>query len=160
MSTVQEAASLFGSGVDEDSDPFGSVVNSSLNPVQDSTPFFPPRPTSPNNTNHTLTQGQVTTPNAHDCQPADDLFGGAPVDDAGDLFGMEGVSDSEWLGTGNTDVNANTGNAQGEYSGYSDHTGAGSLGDENQSQGWSGYEQVQQQHDQAYGISECFLCHS
>jgi hypothetical protein len=155
MSTVQEAASLFGSGLDEGSDPFGSVVNPSSNSVQDSSPFSPQPPTSSTNTNTTLAQGKVATLNAHDYQPADDLFGGAPVDGADDIFGVGGASDSEWLGTGV--ANQDTGDTRGGYSDYSDHTDAGSLGAVNQSQGWSGYEQVQQQHYQSYNISECFL---
>lgn len=155
MSTVQEAASLFGSGLDEGSDPFRSVVNPSSNPVQESSPFSPPPPTS-TNTNSTSVQGKVPTLNAHDYQPADDLFGGAPSDGTDDLFSAGGISDSDWLATGNANLDA--GGTQGGYSDYSNHTHAGFSGTVNQSQGRPGYEQVQQQqHYQAYGNSGCYL---
>lgn len=148
MSEVQEAASLFGSGQDEGSDPFGYVVNPSSNSVQESSPFFPP-PTS-TNTNSTSVQGEVTSLNTHDYQPADNLFGGEPSDDADDLFGAGGTPESDWLATGS--ANADAGGTQGEYSDYSSHANAGSLGTIGQSQGWSGNEQPQQQQPyQAYG---------
>lgn len=157
MSAVQEAASLFGSGPDEGLDPFGSVVNPPSNSVQDSSPFSPPPPTSSANTtyesNPGSVQGKVATSNAHDYKPVDDLFGGAPSDGTDELFGAGGVSDSNWLGTG--DVNTDTsGTHGGGYTDYSNHTNAGTSGALNQDQGWSGYGQVQQQqHYQAYGTS-------
>ena len=161
MSTVQEAASLFGSGPDEGSDPFGSVVNTSSNSIQDSGPFSPPPPTSSTKTaydlNSSSVQGKVATSNAHDYKAADDLFGGAPSDGADDLFGAGGASDSDWFGTG--DVNADASGTQGGgYTGYSDYTNTGSSGNVNQSQGWAGYGQQgqQQQHYQAYDTSEYF----
>lgn len=157
MSTVQEAASLFGSGPDEDSDPFGSVVTSS-NSAEDPDPFSPPPTSSPNTTydqNSASVQGKVAPSNAHDDKAVDELFGGAPSDGADDLFGMGGVSGSDWLGTGdvNTDASVTQG---GGYSDYSYHTNAGSSGAINQSQGWPEYGQVQQQqqHYQTYGTSE------
>lgn len=153
MSTVQEAASLFGSGQDEGSDPFGFAVNPSSGSVQESSPFSPP-PTS-TNTNSTSVQGKVTSSNTHDYQPADDLFGGAPLDGADDPFGAGGTSESDWLATGNADA----GGTQGEYSDYSNYANADSSGTINQSQGWPGYEQPQQQQPyQAYGNSEYSLC--
>jgi len=160
MSTVQEAASLFGSGPDEGSDPFGYVVNTSSNSAQDSSPFSPPPSTSSTKTtydsNSSSVQGKVAISNAHDYKAADDLFGGAPSDGADDLFGAGGVSDSNWFGTG--DVNADASGTQGGgYTGYSNYANAGSLGAATQSQGWSGYGQgQQQQHYQAYGTSEYF----
>lgn len=154
MSTVQEAASLFGSGPDENSDPFGSVVTS--NEAQDPSPFSPP-PTSSTNTTHdsnsAFVRGKVAPSNAHDDKAVDVLFGGAPSDGADGLFGMGGVSDSDWLGTGdvNTDASVTQG---GGHSDYSYHTNAGSSGAVNQSQGWPEYGQVQQQqHYQAHGTS-------
>lgn len=154
MSTVQEAASLFGSGLDEGSDPFGSVVNTTSSSVQGSSPFSPLPPTSSTNTSPTFVQGKVATSNARDYQPADDLFNGTPLDGADDLFGAGGVSDSEWLGTQGVDVDA--GDTQGGHSDYSKHPNTSSLGVVNQSQGRSGHEEVQQQHHQGYGTSECF----
>jgi len=158
MSTVQEAASLFGSGSDEGSDPFVSVVTSSSDPAQDSSPFSPP-PTSSTNTaydsNPSSVQGKVVTSSAHDYKPVDDLFGGAPLDGADDPFGAGGTSGSDWLVAG--DVNADTGGAQGEYSDHSDQTNTGPSNASDQNQGWSGYgQQVQQQHYQAYGTSKHF----
>ena len=159
MSTVQEAASLFSSGPDEGSDPFGSVVTSSSNPVQDSSPFSPPPPTSSTNpaygSNSSSVQGRVAISNAHDYKPVDDLFGGAHSGGADDLF-EAGASGSDWLGTG--DVNADMGGTQGVYSGYSNQTNAGYTGAVNHDQGWSGYEHVQQQqqHYQPYGTSAHF----
>lgn len=159
MSTVQEAASLFGLGPDEGSDPFGYIPNPSSNSAQDSSPFSPPPPTSSTKTtcdpNSSSVQGNAATSDAHDYKAADDLFGGAPSDGAGDLFGAGGVSNSDWFGTG--DVNADAGGTQG--GGYTDspnHTNPGSSGAVNQIQGWSEYRQ-QQQHYQAYGTGELFL---
>lgn len=156
MSTVQEAASLFGSSPDEGSDPFVSVLTS--NSVQNSGPFSPP-PTSSSNaaydSNSSSVQGKVATTNAHDYKATDDLFGGIPSDGADDLFGAGGASGSDWLGTG--DVNADAGGTQGGYSDYSNYTNAGSSATFDQSQSWSGYEQAQQQqHYQAYGTCEQF----
>ncbi|KAF9652872.1 hypothetical protein BDM02DRAFT_3108502 [Thelephora ganbajun] len=149
MSTVQEAASLFGSGLDEGLDPFGSVVNSSPNSVQDSSPFSPSPPTSSKNTTHDLNsssvQGKVVTSNAHDYKAVDDLFGGAPSNGADDLFGVGGVSDSDWLATRDVNTDASADTQGGGYSGYSNYTNVGSLGTTSQSQDLSGYEQVQQQ---------------
>lgn len=163
MSTVQEAASLFGSGPDEGSDPFGYVVNTSSNSAQDSSPFSPPPSTSSTKTTYDLNsssvQRKVATSNAHDYKAADDLFGSAPSDGADDLFGTGGVSNSDWFG--NEDVNADTsGTQEGGYTGYSNHANTGSSGAVNQSQGWLGYGQgqQQQQHYQAYGTSE-YLTH-
>jgi len=158
MSTVQEAASLFGSGPDESSDPFGSVVNPSPNSVQDSGPLSPLPPTSSTNTtyesNSSSIQGNAAISNAHDCKPADDLFGGVPSDGADDLFGSGGVPGSDWLGAG--DVNAEAGGTQGGYSDYPSGTNIGSSGAFDQSQDRSGYGQVQQQqHYQAHGTGEC-----
>lgn len=152
MSTVQEAASLFGSGLDEGSDPFGSVVNYSSNSAQDLSPFSQQHSASSMNTGPTLAQGKVATLNTHDCQPADDLFSGTPVDDADNLFGAGGAPDSEWLATG--DANTDAGDTQGRYSEYSNHTNASSLAVVNESQGFSGYRQVQQERYQTYGTSE------
>ena len=145
MSTVQEAASLFGSGLDEGSDPFGSVANPSPNSTQGSSPFPPPPPTSSTNTS---VRERITASSTHDHQPADDLFCGAPTETTDDLFGAGGLSDSNWLGTG-----VDTGGAQ---DGYSDSSNAGPSGVTGQGQGWVGYEHVQQdQHYQAYPNSEC-----
>ena len=167
MSTVQEAASLFGSGSDEGSDPFVSAVNSSSDPAQDSTPFSPP-PTSSTNTAHdsnpSSVQGKVVTSGAQDYKPVDDLFGGAPLDGADDPFGGGEVSGSDWLVTG--DVNADATGTQGGYSDYSNQTNTAPPEAFDQSQGWPAYGQVQQQqqqpqpqqqHYQAYGTSEHFL---
>ena len=159
MSTVQEAASLFGSGSDEGSDPFVSVVNSSSDSAQDSTPFSPP-PTSSTNTaydpNPSSVQGKVVISGAHDYKPVDDLFGGAPSDGADDPFGGGGASGSDWLVTG--DVNADASGTQGEYSDYSNQTNTDPSNTFDQNQGWSGYGQVQQQqqHYPAYSTSEHF----
>lgn len=155
MSTVQEASSLFGSGQDEGSDPFGSVANPPSNLVHDSNPFSPPPTPSSTKTNSTSVQGEVTTSDAHDYQPTDDLFGGAPSEGADDLFGAGSALDSNWLGSGGTDTDASR--TQGGYSDYSSYTNAGSSGAVDPSQGLSGYEQVQQQqHYHAYGDSEFF----
>lgn len=153
MSTVQEAASLFGSGSDEGSDPFGSVVNPSSNSVQDSNPFSPP-PTSLTKTAHdsnsSSVQGKVVTSNVHDYKATDDLFGGAPSDGADELFVTDGVPDSDWCGAG--DVNADVSGTQGGYTSYPNHTSTDTSGAVNQGQGWSGYGQgQQQQHYHAYG---------
>ena len=154
MSTVQEAASLFGSGPDEGSDPFVSVVSS--NSVQDSNPFSPPPPTSLTSTTYDSVQGKVVTSNTHDYKAVDDLFGGVPSNGPDDLFGAGGVPSSDWLGTG--DASTDAGGMQGGHSDYSNYTNTGSSGAFNQSQGWSEYEQVQQQqHYQVYGNSGCFL---
>jgi len=159
MSTVQEAASLFGSGPDEGSDPFGYVVNTSSNSAQDSSPFSPPPSTSSTGTtcdsNSSSVQGKFATSNAHDYKAADDLFGGAPSDGADDPFGAGGVSDSDWFGTGDANADA-SGTQGGGYTGYSNYTSTSSSDAVNQSQGWSGYGQgqQQQQHYQAYGTSE------
>jgi hypothetical protein len=131
MSTVQEAASLFGSGPDEGSDPFGSVVNPPSNSVQDTSPFSPPPPTSSTKTtydsNSSSVQGKVSNSNPHDYKAVDDLFGGAPSDGADDLFGAGGAPDSDWFGTG--DVNADVSGTQGGgYTGYSDYTNTRFLG--------------------------------
>jgi len=155
MSTVQEAASLFGSGPDEGSDPFGSAVNPPSNSAQDSGPFSPPPPTSSTSTtygsNHGSLQGKVTTSNAYDYKPADDLFGGAPSDGTDDLFGAGEVSDSNWLGTGDANVDASSTQGEG-YTDHSNHQNAGISGTVTQGQGWSGYGQNQQQQPyQAYG---------
>lgn len=160
MSMVQEAASLFGSGPDEGPDPFGSVVNTSSNLVQDSSPFSPP-PTSSTKTtydpNSSSVQGKVSTSNTHDYKAADNLFGGAPSDGTDDLFGASVVSDSDWFGTG--DVNADASGTQGGgYTDYSNYMNNGSSGATHQNQDWSGYGQgQQQQHYQAYGTSQYFL---
>lgn len=156
---MQEAASLFGSGPDEGLDPFGSVVNTPSNSAQDTNPFSPPPTSSTKATydsNSSSVQGKVATSNAHDYKATDDLFGGAPSDGTDDLFGVGGVSDSDWFGTG--DVNVDAGGARGGgYTGYSNYTNTGSSGVVNQGQGWSGYEQgQQQQHHQTYGTSEYF----
>ena len=158
MSTVQEAASLFGSGSDEGSDPFVSVVTSSSDPVQDSSPFSPP-PTSSATTAHdsnpSSVQGKVVTSGAQDYKPVDDLFGGAPSDGADDPFGGGDVSGSDWLVAG--DVGGDASGTQGGYSDYSNQTNAGSSDTFGQNQDWSEYGQVQQQpqqHYQAYGTSE------
>ena len=159
MSTVQEAASLFGSGSDEGTDPFVSVVNSSSDPTQGSTPFSPP-PTSSTNTaynpNPSSVQGKVVNSGAHDYKPVDDLFGGAPSDGADDPFSGGEASSSDWLVSG--DVNADASGTRGEYSEYSNQTNAGSSNAFDQTQGWPGYGQVeqQQQYYQTYGTSECF----
>lgn len=154
MSTVQEAASLFGSGSDEGSDPFGSVVNPSSNSVQDSSPFSPPPPTSSTKTAHdpnsSSVQGKVATSNTHDCKATDDLFGGTPSDGADELFVAGGVPDSNWYGTG--DANADVSDTRGEYTTYPKHTNADPPGAVNQGQSWPGYGQgQQQQHYHAYG---------
>lgn len=154
MSTVQEAASLFGSGSDEGSDPFVSVVTSPGS-VQDPNPF-PPPPTSSTdttyNSNSSSVQGKVVTSNAHDYKAVDDLFGGVPSDGAYDPFGAGGGSGSDWPVTGDTNTDAS--GTQGGYSDYSNHTNTGSSGAFDQSQDWSGYGQVQQQqHYQAFSTS-------
>lgn len=151
---MQEAASLFGSGLDEGSDPFGSMVNPSSNSVQDSSPFFPHPSTSSTKTVHdsnsSSVQGKVATSNAHDCKATDDLFGGAPSDGADELFVAGEVSDSDWYGTG--DANADVSGAQGGYMTYPNHTNTDPPGAANQDQNWPGYGQgQQQQHYHAYG---------
>ena len=152
MSTVQEAASLFGSGLDEGLDPFGSVLDSSVNPAQNPNPLPQTSPAPSTNLNATSTQGKVPTSNAHDYRPADDLFSGTLADGTDGLFGAGGASDSEWLGTEN--ANADPCDTQGGYSDYSNNTNAGSFGVVNQTQGWSGYEQVEHHQYQAYGAGK------
>ena len=158
MGTVQEAASLFGSGPDEGSDPFVSAVTSS-DSAQDSSPFSPPSTSSTNTTYDPKSgpvQGNVAASNAHGYKAVDDLFGGAPSDGVDDPFGAGGASGSDWLGTG--DVNAaDASGTQGGYSDYSNHTNTTSSGAFKQRQGLPGYGQAQQQqHHQAYGTSGFF----